>query len=301
MAARLPVDDTGLFSRYNTSMFNLKPLEAVDYLIIGHLTVDLTPEGPRLGGTALYSGLTARALGLRVGIVTSWADEIPLGTLGAIPIASYPAEHSTTFRNEYTPQGRQQTLLHVASALDLYQVPEVWRSAPIVHLAPVAQEVEPTLVRCFPSALVGVTPQGWMRSWDPEGRVGVAEWPEADFVLSRSGAAILSIEDVGHDEERIEEIAASSRVLAVTEAAQGARLYWNGDVRRFRPPQVQEVDPTGAGDIFAAAFFSRLYVTRDPWEATRFATYLSAMSVTRPGLQGIPTLQEIEEGLVQVI
>ena len=282
-------------------MLNLKPLEAVDYLIVGHLTVDLTPQGPRLGGTALYSGLMARALGLRVGIVTSWGDEIPLGALNEIPVSSFPTEHSTTFRNDYTPQGRQQTILQVASMLDLYQVPEGWRNAPIVHLAPVAQEVEPTLVRSFPSALVGITPQGWMRSWDPDGRVQVAEWPEADFVLSRSAAAVISVEDVGHDEERIEEIAASCRVLAVTEAAQGARLYWNGDVRRFRPPQVQEVDPTGAGDIFAAAFFSRLYVTRDPWEATRFATHVSAMSVTRPGLQGIPTLQEIEEGLVQVI
>ena len=56
----------------------------------------------------------------------------------------------------------------------------------------------------------------------------------------------------------------------------GARLYWNGDVRRFRPPSVKEVDATGAGDIFAAAFFTRLYITRDPWEAARFATPLSA-------------------------
>gem|GEM_PF-60869 len=297
----LQAGDPGLFSRYNTPMFNLKPLEPVDYLIIGHLTVDFTEQGPRLGGTALYSGLTARALGLRVGIVTSWAEEIPLGALSEIPVASYPTEHSTTFRNEYTPQGREQTLLHVAAPLDLYQVPEVWRNAPILHLAPVAQEVEPALVRSFPSALVGVTPQGWMRAWDQTGRVQVAEWPEADFVLSRSGAAVISVEDVGYDEERIEEIAASCRVLAVTEAAQGARLYWNGDVRRFRPPQVQEVDPTGAGDVFAAAFFARLYVTRDPWEATRFATILASTSVTRPGLQGIPTLQEIEESLIQVI
>jgi hypothetical protein len=30
-------------------MLQLTPLEPVDYLIIGHLTKDLTPEGPRLG------------------------------------------------------------------------------------------------------------------------------------------------------------------------------------------------------------------------------------------------------------
>ncbi len=47
-------------------------LDPVDYLVIGHIARDLTPSGPRLGGTVAYSGLTARALGLRVGIVTSW-------------------------------------------------------------------------------------------------------------------------------------------------------------------------------------------------------------------------------------
>ena len=69
-------------------------------------------------------------------------------------------------------------------------------------------------------------------------------------------------------------MAACSQVLAVTEGNRGARLFWHGDVRRFLPVEVQEVDPTGAGDVFAAAFFTRLYTTRDPWEAARFATQL---------------------------
>jgi sugar/nucleoside kinase (ribokinase family) len=63
---------------------------------------------------------------------------------------------------------------------------------------------------------------------------------------------------------------------------------------------VKEVDPTGAGDVFAAAFFYRLHATRDPWEAARFATQLSAYSVTRPGLEGIPTQEEVEESMVEV-
>ena len=62
-------------------MFSLAPLEPINYLIIGHLTYDLTPSGPRIGGTAAYAGLTAHALGLRVGIVTSWGGELPLGNL----------------------------------------------------------------------------------------------------------------------------------------------------------------------------------------------------------------------------
>ena len=281
-------------------MLQLTPIEPVDYLVIGHITRDLTAEGPRLGGTATYATLTALALGLRVGVVTSWGAELPLGPLRQVPIISYPTETSTTFENVYTPHGRIQYLHHVAPALDYNIVPDPWRSAPIVHLGPVAQEVEPNLMRNFPASLIGLTPQGWLRTWNEQGHVYPCEWPEATFVLQRAGAAIISVEDVAFDESRIEEMASSCRIFVVTEADQGSRLYWNGDVRRFRPPKIKEVDATGAGDIYAAAFFSRLYTTRDPWEAARFATQLAAHSVTRPGLEGIPTQQEIEECLVEV-
>jgi sugar/nucleoside kinase (ribokinase family) len=184
--------------------------------------------------------------------------------------------------------------------LEYYQIPEPWRKAEIIHLAPVAQEVDPTIVRHFSSSLIGVSPQGWMRNWDGDGLVHGSEWPEARFVLERSGAAVISIEDVAGDESRIEEMAASCRVLAVTEGADGVRLFWNGDVRRFRAPAVSVVDPTGAGDIFASAFFIRLYTTRDPWEAARFATQIASISVTRPGLDGIPTRDEIRDCMVEV-
>ena len=152
----------------------------------------------------------------------------------------------------------------------------------------------------FSSSLLCVTPQGWLRSWDQDGMVSTAEWPEASFVLGNVEAAVVSLEDVKRDEDRIDELASSCRVLAVTEGNNGSRLYWNGDVRRFRPPQTLEVDATGAGDIFAAAFFARLSKTHDPWEAARFATQLSAFSVTRIGLQGIPTSDEINACLVEV-
>lgn len=281
-------------------MLHLTSLEPIDYLVIGHLTQDQTNNGPRIGGTAAYSALTARALGLRVGVVTSWSADLPLGPLHGIPIVSYPTDLSTQFENVYSPEGRVQFIRHVAPRLDYHMVPEPWRTAPLVHLGPVAQEVEPSLVRNFPASMLCITPQGWLRSWNKAGRVSVTEWPEASFVLQRAGAAVISIEDVAGDESRVEELALYCRVLVVTEASEGARVYWNGDVRRFPAPEVEVVDATGAGDIFATAFFSRLYTTRDPWESTRFATLLASWSVTRRGMQGIPTSQEIQESMMEV-
>jgi len=281
-------------------MHQLTPIEPIDYLLIGHIARDLTPEGPQLGGTVTYSALTARALGLRVGIVTSWGSELPLGPLQTIPIVNLASENSTTFENVTTSNGRVQTVHNVAQELDYYLIPDLWRNAPIVHLGPLVQEVEPSIVRQFSSSLIGLTPQGWLRAWDREGKVYATEWPEAAFVLQHAGAAVLSLEDVKGNETRLQEMATYCRVLAVTEGVKGVRIYWNGDVRRFPATEVEAVDTTGAGDIFATAFFVRLHTTRDPWEAARFANLLASSSVTRTGLDAIPTPEEIKDCMIEV-
>lgn len=281
-------------------MHQLTPIEPIDYLLIGHIARDLTPEGPQLGGTVTYSALTAQALGLRVGIVTSWGSELPLGPLQAIPIVNLASENSTTFENVTTSNGRVQTVHNVAQELDYYLIPDLWRNAPIVHLGPLVQEVEPSIVRQFSSSLIGLTPQGWLRAWDREGKVYPTEWPEAAFVLQYAGAAVLSLEDVKGNETRLQEMATYCRVLAVTEGVKGVRIYWNGDVRRFPATEVEAVDTTGAGDIFATAFFVRLHTTRDPWEAARFANLLASISVTRTGLDAIPTPEEIKDCMIEV-
>jgi pfkB family carbohydrate kinase len=281
-------------------MINLVPLESVDYLVIGHVTHDLTPSGPRLGGTAAYSALTARALGLRPGVVTASGPESDLSAFQGIPVVSVPSPRSTTFENIYSKNGRKQVLHHRATPLSFESVPVSWQRTTIIHIGPVAQEVDAVLPGTFSPALLGLTPQGWMRAWDESGHVRQSDWEISEQALTQAGAVVISIEDVGGDEDKIEYMAAHTRILAVTEAAAGARLYWHGDQRRFRAPSRYETDATGAGDIFAAAFFIRMLTTQDPWEAARFATHLSACSVARKGLAGIPTGEEIQACMVEV-
>ncbi len=281
-------------------MPDLASLEPVDYLVIGHVAHDLSPQGPRLGGTAAYSALTARALGLRVGVVTAVGPETSLAPLSDIPIVALESPRSTTFENIYRDHGRTQYVRARAEQIDFERVPESWRQAAIIHLGPIADEMGSTLPESFSAALLGLTPQGWMRQWGADGRVSRAKWERAEAALAGAGAVVISREDVDGDEELIERMAHHTRLLAVTEAAAGAVLYWNGDRRRFRAPQIQEVDATGAGDVFAAAFFVRLLDTRDPWEAVRFATLVASRSITRVGLDGIPTAVEIEECKMEV-
>jgi sugar/nucleoside kinase (ribokinase family) len=282
-------------------MYTHKPFEPIDYLVIGHITQDITPDGLILGGTASYSARTAQALGLRVGIVTACTPDLDLSGLAGIQIAAGFAEHNTTFENIMTPDGRLQYLHKRAPQLTIGHVPEAWRRTPIVHLGPVDQEVDPNLARAFTDSLVCLTPQGWLRCWNEEGRVSPCDWPESSYVLSQAAVAILSVEDVRGEESLIDDMVSAIKTLVVTEGYNGARLYWNGDLRRFTAPRVQEIDPTGAGDIFATSFFCRLASTRDPWEAARFATLIASKSVTRHGILGVPTQEEIQAAMVEVV
>jgi sugar/nucleoside kinase (ribokinase family) len=284
--------------RYNSTMPDLEP---VDYLLIGHAAVDLTPSGKQLGGTVSYAALTAKAMGLRVGVVTSIGEDVSLDLLEGIQIVNIPAKTSTVFENIETENGRRQVLHHRASPISFEHIPQNWRAAPIVHLAPIAQEVDAKMAGAFPHSWVGVTPQGWMRAWDDKGSVFAKAWEDSEQVLGPAGGVVLSLEDIDRDLELIERMAHQTNLLCVTEGHQGAVLHWHGDRRRFRPPQVDELDATGAGDIFAAAFFVRFHQTKDPWEAARFAVNLATYSVTRAGLSGIPTKTEIEHCKMEVL
>jgi hypothetical protein len=282
-------------------MQTLTTVEPVDYLIIGHITQDITENGLVLGGTASYASLTARAFGLRIGVVTSCAADLYLPELDGIQVVRKPSAFTSTFKNTYTPTGRIQHIHHVADKLTFDDVPPAWRNSPIVHLGPLANEIGPEMARCFPNSQLCVTPQGWLRGWDGDHIVTYRDWPEADIVLPHMQTAVMSIEDVRGNEDVVSNFMSLLPILVVTEGAAGARVYWNGDVRFFRPPAVTEIDPVGAGDIFAASFFITLYHTRDPWEAARFATLVAANSVTRKGILGVPSLAEIQDFKSEIV
>jgi len=264
----------------------------LDYLVIGHVTRDQTADGWRTGGTAAYAARTAWAMGLRVGVLTSAADDVSKALAG-IAVVCLPAAATTTFDNRYTDAGREQVVRALAAPLTAAAVPLPWRTARLVHLGPVANECDPALVDLFPGAFIGLTPQGWMRAWDEQGRVRRAPWEQAGRLLARADAVVLSEEDVAGDKALIARWAASTRVLAVTRAARGCSVYWQGTAQDVAAFAATEVDPTGAGDVFAAVFFARLAEGDEPPAAARLANCVAAVSVGRVGLAAAPTPAEV--------
>jgi sugar/nucleoside kinase (ribokinase family) len=273
----------------------------LNYLIVGHVTRDIHEGKSTLGGTAAYSAVCALALGRTPAIVTAGEKDHPIRELNGILIKWKVSVHSTTFENKETNHGRKQILHAVADRLLPEDVPLDWRSSRIVHLGPVAGEVDPGIIDIFPDSFIGLTPQGWMRSRDESNAVHFHPWDYSDRLLQRADAVVLSIEDVMGDENLIQSYANMTNILVVTEGNNGAMVYWKGDVRHFSAPKVPVVDLTGAGDIFATAFFDRLETTCDPWESARRAIQIASRSVTRVGLMGVPTTQEIRSFQIEII
>jgi sugar/nucleoside kinase (ribokinase family) len=270
----------------------------LDYLVIGHATRDLKGDSFAVGGTAAYAARTARALGCRVGVITSTDADLDLAQALPGVLVARALSPATTFENINTDGGRQQVIHHVARALVPAMTPDDWRAA-IVHIGPVAQECDPALTSAFGKTFVGVTPQGWMRQWDETGQVIPCQWRGPEDVLARADAVVLSLEDVGGNWGLAAEYAAQTRLLALTQGAEGCTVYADGESRHFPAPEMDEEDSTGAGDIFAASLFyalqrgSAFARGHAPWTAALFANCVAAQSVTRSGLSSTPVAEEV--------
>jgi len=270
-----------------------------DLLAIGHVTKDLTPDGGHaVGGTVTYAAATACSLGASVAVLTSAPPDLDLSSvLRGADVFVVPSPTATTFENIYEGQRRRQYLHSVASPLGTEHLPQTWRHPSIVLLGPLAGELGCDWLGMFPAALVGVTPQGWMRQWNESGLVTTKPWSEAEQVLAKVDVLVLSEEDVAGDEALIQQYGRMARIAAVTRGRCGATVFRDGVARDFPAFRVQELDPTGAGDVFAAAFLLRLKETGDPYLAAPFANCAASFVVEGGGTSAIATREQVEERL----
>jgi sugar/nucleoside kinase (ribokinase family) len=270
-----------------------------DFLVIGHVTKDLQEDGYTIGGTVTFASLTARNLGQRTAVVTRASPDLTLHPLyQGIEVLILPSPVTTTFQNLYSTDGaRIQFIRAVAGQIKAEDIPLAWREAKIVLLGPLAGELEGNIGKIFPHSLIGVTPQGWMRRWDGEGRVFPKPWERAAEVLNYARVVIFSEKDVGEDESVVQAYARVADILVVTKGAKGATVYHRGEVRHFPAFETIEIDPTGAGDVFAAAYLIELERSGDPYAAAHFANCVASFVVEKRGTEGIPTLEQVERRL----
>jgi sugar/nucleoside kinase (ribokinase family) len=273
-------------------------MSAPDFVAIGHLTLDRFGDVSRTGGAALFAAVTAHRMGLSAAILTSHAEDFPLEVIPPqIEVVSREAASTTLFEHGQRDGRRTLRLVSVADPLRVGDVPEDWREAPLVMLAPVAGEVDPRVVEPFEEATIAAEAQGWLRGVSPEGVIGPRPWVPPAGLLARLQALFLSAEDVRGQEPAMLEWLQRLPLAVMTAGGAGALLYVNGERYDVRPHPARVVDVTGAGDVFAATFLLRYHFDADPWEAAAAAACAASLSLAAKGWEGVPDRATLEAAL----
>lgn len=93
-----------------------------------------------------------------------------------------------------------------------------------------------------------------------------------------------------------ESLSATNGMIATTFGAAGAVLSKNGeDIARAKPPRIEAVDTTAAGDTFTAALTVALVEGQSPDEALQFACVAGAAAAMKLGAQpSLPTRDDVK-------
>jgi sugar/nucleoside kinase (ribokinase family) len=250
--------------------------------VFGHLTVDRIFHGETcrcesIGGPPAYGGLTALKLGHAPQLVTRYGPDI-LGhgftqaKMGGLSFAggSEAKRPTTRFEIHYSRGRRRLRLLVRCSNLRVEQVEDASYKVSIV--SPICGEISGHLLERIraKSEYLFVDPQGFVRGFDPKGWAFHRSPPDRDFVR------VADAVKVGP-----EEAAALTRASSPLEVVKsllkmgspcvvhtwGRRYVYLATRRgvwRVASPAVEATDPTGAGDIFSAAFATTMVSDGDP-------------------------------------
>ncbi len=281
-------------------------------LAIGHVTRDTllvpaprgTPAGATvskdvLGGAVTYAALAARRLGWEAAVLTSAGPDFdPARELPGLTVFVQKAACTTRFENAYEDDGsRRQVVITRADDLSVETLPEEWRDPDVLLLGPVAGELFGIGALTFAAGCVGAIGQGYLRTIRSDGLVAARAWERPDQDLLGVHALFLSEHDLPDADARANALLSCVPIVAVTRGWRGLTLLTRdgrSEVPTFPRP---ERDPTGAGDVFAAAFLVHYHETGDVLAAAAFAACAASCVVEGIGASTLGDRAEITRRL----
>jgi sugar/nucleoside kinase (ribokinase family) len=210
------------------------------------------------------------------------------------------AAATTRFVNEYTDGERRQRVVSQAEPLDLSLVPDDLRAPEVLLLAPVAGEIPAPMTQGFDARLVGAVAQGWLRDIGPDGGVSPRHWASAGRDLAGVDVAFVSERDLPGGAAEARELLRHVPLVMVTLGRRGADLLTREGETRCPTLPRDEIDPTGAGDVFAAAFLLRYHECGEPVEAAAFAGCAASCVVEGEGTSTLGERRDVLRRLAQL-
>lgn len=275
-----------------------------DACVIGHITREIIRikdkvEREMPGGTAFYTSMALRGVGLKVGVITKMSKQdrdTLLYELRKTGIAVFcrKSTQTTVFENIYSGRKlyvRLQKVKAIASPFSPADLGEV--SAKIFHIGPLTNmDVSPDLLKTasLRADLVSLDIQGLLREIE-DGEVRIQDWSEKREGLAyvdilkadEQEAAILS----GEDNMKRAALMLSRlgpKEIIITRGSGGSLIFAHGEFHKipaFPPKKI--IDPTGCGDTFMGGYIFRRLRSNDFSQAGTFAATLASLKTERFG------------------
>ncbi|MFU8802495.1 MAG: PfkB family carbohydrate kinase [Bradymonadaceae bacterium] len=284
-------------------------------LIVGHVTHDYYAEGIKAGGCAFYGAHVHAHLSPTSHLLTAVGEDFQCDdALSAFDATVHRSGPTTTFANYYPPSKPRIQLLETRGApITPDLVTSSWLDADLVHLAPVLQEID--LLEWKAAAgdgLLAINIQGWIKragpafdatSLEAAQRRGVRgtshlvvqeHWSVTEDELRGVDIACLGEEDLIDQGDLLERLVAAVPVVALTLGARGSRIYVHGKPTDVGVYRTHVVDPTGAGDVFAATFAHKIASGLHPVEAAQWASAAASIVIEAAGAIALERLGELE-------
>jgi len=269
-------------------------------LAVGHVTWDRTQGREVLGGSASYAALAAAKLGWEAAVLTSAGPDFdPARDLPGVRVFLAPGRATTRFANRYERDGtRNQVITARADEIDLTVLDEGWRHPDVLFLCPVAGELPARAAAGFHAEVVGAGAQGWLRTVDAEGKVYPCDWKDPGADLGGVHVVFVSVHDLPQAAVRARALLEQVPIVALTRGWEGLSLITRDAVQEIPSLPREEADPTGAGDVFAAAFLVRYHECGDLAEAAAFGACAASAAVEGIGTTSLADRTEIARRLV---
>jgi sugar/nucleoside kinase (ribokinase family) len=264
-------------------------------LALGHVSRDRQAGGDVLGGSVTYGTLAARRLGWDAAVLTSAGPDFEAAReLPGIPVFLRRSPATTRFVNEYGEDGeRHQVVTARADDVDLAELPDEWANPDVLLMGPLVGELAGLSATDLAAGCVGAIAQGYVRAIDGSGRVSAKEWVRPDRDLPGVHVLFLSEHDLPDADARARGLLAHVPMIALTRGWRGLTLLTRDGVHEVPSLPRPEVDPTGAGDVFAACFLVRYHETGDPLEAAAFGACAASCAVEGVGTSTLGDRGEI--------
>lgn len=249
--------------------------------MVGHVTMDRIESKLEPGGSVLFGGYLASCLGFSCGVATASDVHFPYSDYSDVEWSIQFSSKTTLQEHSYVDGHRVSKEVQKSDPINASSIGRSLRNAKVVMLAPIGNEIGPDLISIFSTPWIGLTPQGWFREYDSEGNMKFKK-SLFDTLPKKIKLIVVSKDDIVNDSNAWSWIKKSAEVAVCTMGKEGYILAYGNNEKKHAPVEVMnEVNPTGSGDIFSTSLLLLLSKGFTPEKACEMAGKAAGVATTQ--------------------